>query len=157
MKNIVLTRIDDRLIHGQVMTAWVQYTKGNEILIVDDAVAKDDFLKMIMTASAPAGITLRIFGITEAAEYLKSNDDGKRVIILVKTPFAVNDMLEKGVKLDSLIIGGMGARKDRTQFYRNISASNEERDLFRNIIEKGVDVKVHVIPDDKPVDASKFL
>ena len=43
MSKIVLARVDDRLIHGQVMTAWLQYTEGNHIVIVDDATAKDDF------------------------------------------------------------------------------------------------------------------
>ena len=49
MSNIVLARIDDRLIHGQVMTAWVQYTGGNEIVIADDKVANDPFLSAVIT------------------------------------------------------------------------------------------------------------
>lgn len=42
MTKIVLARVDDRLIHGQVMTAWIQYTGGNHIVIVDDVTAQDD-------------------------------------------------------------------------------------------------------------------
>ncbi|HEY8805382.1 MAG TPA: PTS sugar transporter subunit IIB [Clostridium sp.] len=157
MKNIVFTRIDDRLIHGQVMTAWVQYTRGNEILIVDDAVAKDEFLKTIMTATTPSGISLHIFSVAEAAEYLKGSDDGKKIILLAKTPATIYGILENGIMLEKLNIGGIGARKDRTKLYRNISATDEERDIFRKIIEKGVNVKVQVIPDDKPVNIGKFL
>lgn len=51
MKNIVFTRIDDRLIHGQVMTAWIQYTQATEVVIVDNQVAKDSFSIMIMKMS----------------------------------------------------------------------------------------------------------
>ena len=51
MSNIVLARIDDRLIHGQVMTAWVQYTGGNEIVIADDKVANDPFLSAVITGA----------------------------------------------------------------------------------------------------------
>ena len=53
MKHIVWTRIDDRLIHGQVMTQWIQYTEANEVLIIDDGVAKDSFLQMVMKSSVP--------------------------------------------------------------------------------------------------------
>ncbi len=56
MKNIVWTRIDDRLIHGQVMTQWIQNASATEVVIVDDAVAKDSFLQMIMKSSMPAKI-----------------------------------------------------------------------------------------------------
>ena len=48
MKDIVWTRIDDRLIHGQVMTQWIQHCGANEVVIVDDGVAKDTFIQMVM-------------------------------------------------------------------------------------------------------------
>ena len=54
MKNIVWTRIDDRLIHGQVMTQWIQHADANEVVIIDDGVAKDAFIQMIMKSSVPA-------------------------------------------------------------------------------------------------------
>ena len=53
MGEIVLVRIDDRLIHGQVMTAWVKETGANQIIIVDDEVSKDLFMSEVMKASAP--------------------------------------------------------------------------------------------------------
>ena len=58
MGEIVLARIDDRLIHGQVMTAWLQFTGGNHIVIVDDATAGDEFTKSIMSMAVPNGIKL---------------------------------------------------------------------------------------------------
>ena len=60
MKHIVWTRIDDRLIHGQVMTQWIQYTEANEVLIIDDGVAKDSFLQMVMKSSVPGKISLKV-------------------------------------------------------------------------------------------------
>ncbi len=86
MKNIVWARIDDRLIHGQVMTSWVQYTKGNEIEIVDNEVAEDDFLKMVTTSTAPENVLVRVDNQNDAANYLKGVDDGQRLIVLAKTP-----------------------------------------------------------------------
>lgn len=70
MGEIVLARIDDRLIHGQVMTAWLQFTGGNHIVIVDDATARDEFTKSIMSMAVPNGIKLSILGVADGAKLL---------------------------------------------------------------------------------------
>lgn len=157
MKNIVWTRIDDRLIHGQVMTAWVQQTKGNEIEIVDDEVANDAFLKMVTTSTAPKSVEVRVDTLEKAAEYLKGNDNGKRVMILVKTPEVIYNLIEKGVKISHVNVGGMGNKSGRTQLYRNISASDSERETFKSIVATGTKVGVQVLPENTEADIEKFL
>lgn len=157
MRNIVFTRIDDRLIHGQVMTAWVHETKANEIVIIDDDVAKDDFLKMIMTSSAPTGIKVLILEQDKAITYLKENADENKVIVLAKVPDVILNIIDGGVHLDKLNVGGMGARKDRSQLYRNISASDDERECFKKIIRKGTEVFVQVIPEEKSINIEQYL
>ena len=81
MKHIVWTRIDDRLIHGQVMTQWIQYTEANEVLIIDDGVAKDSFLQMVMKSSVPGKISLKVLSVKDAIGYL--NEDGKHEKIIM--------------------------------------------------------------------------
>lgn len=157
MKNIVLTRIDDRLIHGQVMTAWVQQSRGNEIEIVDDEVANDEFLKMVTTSTAPESINVRVDTVQDAIKYLTIGDDGKRIIILAKTPQVIDQLIKGGVQIDHLNVGGMGNKKGRTQLYRNISASFEEREVFKDIVGEGTKVEVRVLPGDNGADISKYL
>ncbi|GCF92415.1 PTS mannose transporter subunit IID [Enterococcus florum] len=147
MGEIVLARIDDRLIHGQVMTAWLQFTGGNHIVIVDDATAGDEFTKSIMSMAVPNGIKLSILGIADGSEVLRSVPDNEKIIILAKEPQTYLALIENGVQLDEVIIGGMGARKNRQTFYKNISASEEEKEAFRQIIAHHVKMKIHVIPD----------
>lgn len=157
MKHVVLTRIDDRLIHGQVMTAWVKYTRCNEIVIIDDNVSKDDFLKMIMKEAAPSEVNICIYNVEEAIEYLNINDNSKRVVILAKNPFTVYELIERNIKIGEVIIGGISAKRNRTKLYRNISASMEEREVLNKIIHRGLAVKIRIIPDDKPIDIYKYL
>lgn len=147
MGEIVLARIDDRLIHGQVMTAWLQFTGGNHIVIVDDATAGDEFTKSIMSMAVPSGIKLSILGIDDGAALLANVPDGHKIIVLAKEPQTYLSLIEKGVKFGEIIIGGMGARKDRKTFHKNISASEEEKEAFRKIIGNDVKMKIHVIPD----------
>ncbi|MDQ0204601.1 PTS system mannose/fructose/N-acetylgalactosamine-transporter subunit IIB [Pectinatus haikarae] len=157
MLNIVLTRIDDRLIHGQVVTAWAKVTKGNRIVVVDDGVANDDFMSKIIKMAAPASFKIGIHTIEQAAEILKQDDTGERVIVLVKTPVTVQALMDKGVKIKELDLGGMGATKGRKQLYRNISISEAEKDCFRQLIDKGVHVVVQIVPDDSPKDIQNFF
>ena len=90
MKNIVWTRIDDRLIHGQVMTQWIQYTEANEVLIIDDGVAKDSFLQMVMKSSVPGKISLKVLSVKDAIGYLNEDGKNEKIIILVKTPVVLD-------------------------------------------------------------------
>ncbi|WP_332236942.1 PTS system mannose/fructose/N-acetylgalactosamine-transporter subunit IIB [Sporolactobacillus sp. KGMB 08714] len=159
MKNIVFVRIDDRLIHGQVMTAWVHNKNANEIVVIDDEVANDDFLIMIMKSVIPENIMLKILSCDTAASYLEKDDPNinNRIIVLVKNPKTIYRLIQKGVKLTHLNVGGMGATKERKKLFRNIAATDEERELFREIIKEGVNVEIQVIPDDKSVDINKYL
>lgn len=155
---IVLTRVDDRLVHGQVMTSWLNFTGANKIMIVDDGVAKDKFMKSVLATVLPANISLEIYSTDDAGERIKKGFDPKdRVLILVKYPETVWRMMENGVKLDRLNVGGMGVSGTRKKFYKNISVSEEEKEIFRKIIATGCVVTIQIIAEDKATDVSKLL
>lgn len=158
MKNIVFTRIDDRLIHGQVMTAWLGYHSANEIVIVDENLAQDDFTSMIMMSLVPEGITLKILGSEAAASYLKEEEGNEKIIILVKTPQVVQQLIDQGVKIDYLNVGGMGMKTGRSKLFKNITASEVEKTAFKQLIETHeLDVFVQVVPQDKKEELKKYL
>lgn len=158
MGNIVLTRIDDRLIHGQVMTSWLNYTSATKIMVVDDQTAADPFIKTVLKNAIPANVGLGVFTAEKAVTRLvKGFKPDDRVIILVKYPKTVLDMMEKGAKFEKLNIGGMGASKEREKFYKNISMSGEEREIIKKIIAAGCKVEIQIIAEDTPVDVAKLL
>ncbi|MDF7639465.1 PTS sugar transporter subunit IIB [Lactobacillus sp. ESL0791] len=161
MSEIVLSRIDDRLIHGQVMTAWVKVTHANCIIVIDDGVANDDFMSEVIKMSAPNGIKVFVFNVETAIKKLQGTleNDGKndKIVLLAKNPFTFEKMIDAGVQLKKIILGGMGARKDRDVLYRNISATEQEKEALRKIQSSGVEVKIHIIPDQKEIDISKLL
>ncbi|MEO1768648.1 PTS system mannose/fructose/N-acetylgalactosamine-transporter subunit IIB [Candidatus Enterococcus ferrettii] len=158
MKNIVFTRIDDRLIHGQVMTAWLGYHSANEIIIVDEDLAQDDFTSMIMMSLVPEGITLKILGSEAAASYLQEAEGNEKIIILVKTPQVIQQLIDRSVRIDHLNVGGMGMKTGRSKLFKNITASEEEKAAFKQLIEAhGLDVFVQVVPQDKKEELKKYL
>ena len=151
MSNIVLVRIDDRLIHGQVMTGWVNYTKATNIIIVDDQVAKDDFSLQMFEMVKPSGVEISALTVEEAGEKLK--DDSyltEKTIILCKTPQEPYQLAQKGVPFDVLNIGGMGGKPGRKRYFRNIAISDEEMELLKEVEKQGVKVEFRILPDDSP-------
>lgn len=156
MGRITLARVDDRLIHGQVMTSWLQYTGAKHILIIDDPTANDEFTKTIIGMAVPNGISLNVFTIAEATSYLLDNDF-EDLILLVKTPITFLQLIERGVAIKEIIVGGMGATADRKTFYKNISVSDNEKMVLKKMIENSVEVKIQVIPDQKSVSVKNLL
>ena len=156
MEQLLLARVDDRLIHGQVMTAWMKLLPAKEILIADDKVAKDPFMTQVLTMAAPAGVKGKVYSVEEAAKALK---DGLKVpsIMLAKTPLTYEKIVDLGAHIPEINIGGMGISGERKTLYKNIAADPQERDAIRKFLDQGIQVKIQVIPADKVVDVAGLL
>lgn len=158
MKNIVLARIDDRLIHGQVVTAWVKQTNATRIVIADDPLTNDSFMQRLLKAVAPPGIVVDILTVEAAADFLKEEPAaGENIIVLVKTPEVIEDLIQRGVALDKVILGGIGAKEGRKRFNKNVSASPAEVECIKRIIDKGVEMYYQLVPSEKAVDVKKLI
>ncbi|EOH77418.1 PTS system mannose/fructose/N-acetylgalactosamine-transporter subunit IIB [Enterococcus malodoratus] len=155
--SIVLARIDDRLIHGQVMTSWLNYTGANRIIIIDDETANDTFLKMIVTSVAPANIKTEVFGTNDGVDAIKQLTEADKVIILAKSPEVYVALTNQGISLEKINIGGMGAKEGRTKFYKNISASSAEKESLKKLVDAGAAVTIQIIAEDKAIDVAKLL
>lgn len=151
---IAHARIDDRLIHGQVVTAWLQAIgKCHEILICDDRACKDPFLQSVLKMTAPPNIGLRVLSVNEAALDFKAKvGDNRRVFLLTRGPEPILKLIEGGVPMTYLNLGGMGAGPGRTILHQNISVSEDEMQTLRQIQSKGVKIELKMVPTDRGVD-----
>lgn len=158
MKNIVLVRIDDRLIHGQVVTAWVKQCNATRIMIVDDPLTKDAFMTKILKAAAPPQMSVEVRTAAAAAELLQEEaQNGENILILVKTPQVLENLIQNGVEIKAIILGGMGAKAGRKKFTKNVSASEEEVASMKRMMERGVAIQYQLVPDERPVNVSKLI
>ncbi|HBF9976834.1 TPA: PTS sugar transporter subunit IIB [Clostridioides difficile] len=151
MSKIALTRIDDRLIHGQVITAWCKITSAKRIVIVDDLVVKDPFIVQVLQMAAPSTVKVEVHDVESGAEVLKSYNGDE------KYPKTVLGLVNSGVDLKELNVGGMGAGLGRKSFYKNISVSDEEKEIFRELISKDVKCFIQIVPDAKKIDVGTLL
>lgn len=158
MKNIMVARIDDRLIHGQVVTAWVKSYPINNILILDGLLAKNQMMQNIYKAAAPSGIKITILEPEAGAELLKGDAlPGENFMLLAKGPEVFEGLLDSGIPLEKLVVGGMGARPGRETLIRNISVSAEERACLKRIREKGVRTVYQLVPAEKEINLDGSL
>ncbi len=139
------------------MTSWLNFTGANRIIIVDDETANDTFLKMIVTSVAPANIKTEVFSVHEGAETIKQLAASDKVILLAKSPEAYVELMNQGIALEKVNIGGMGAKEGRTKFYKNISASSAEKASLKKLIDTGATVTIQIIAEDKAIDVAKLL
>lgn len=158
MSSVLVARIDDRLIHGQVVTAWVKAYPITDIVIVDDELAGNALMQRIYRAAAPTGVTVEVWSLAAACDALTGQPAGSaRYLVLAKTPQAFENLIEAGVPISKIVLGGMGSGPGRTTLIRNISASPDERASLKRLIDRGVSVVYQMVPSDREVDISAAL
>lgn len=158
MKNIVLARVDDRLIHGEVVSVWAPNLSVNRIVVADDEVAADKFNSRVLKALAPAGVKVNVYSVDKASEKMKEEEaKGERIMILAKTPVTFLRMADNGVSLKEVNLGGMGLRGERTPFIKNVSASPKEIEAIKAIKAKGIRVYYQLVPEQQVIEVDEYI
>ena len=156
-KNLIFTRIDDRLIHGQVCAAWLRaYSNVEHIMVIDDKVCQDAFMQQMFQMLVPTGITIEIVSIARATELMKAGLK-KPTMMIVKVPDTLKQLMDNGVEIPKVNIGGMGMSTGRKKFFQNISTTPAENDILRDMVKKGVTVEIQIIPAAKTVNVASIL
>ncbi len=154
---INVARIDDRLIHGQVITTWVKNYDIEQVLVINNKVANDKVQQSVLTMSAPPGLKVLVFGVQEFIEILKKTTIKKRTMLLFTNSIDVDALVDGGLPLEKLNVGGMRMQDGRHQLSRAVSVTPEEEQAFRNLIAKNVVVEVQMVPKDPIVDLKTLL
>lgn len=154
---ICFCRIDDRLIHGQVVTTWVNVKQIESIIVVNDAIANDKIQKNILTMAAPTGIQVRTFGVDDFIEIIKKTPIKKRTMLLFTNSIDVARVVEGGVEIKELNIGGMRYQEGRKQLTKALSVSPKEEEAFQKLMEKGIDITIQMVPNDEKKNLKEVL
>ena len=147
MAEVALVRLDSRLIHGQVCTAWLTGTGSNRIIVIDDITAKDKILSQILMMAAPKGIKTEIMTCDKAAEKWKSNKFGLgKILILFKSVEMAHSAYFKGFNYPEIQIGGVGGAKGKKTVVGAISISESECNLLQGLNDAGCNVYFQILP-----------
>ena len=149
---IVLFRVDDRLIHGQVVLGWGSVLAPDRIILADDGVAANEWERGLYASAAPPEIKISILTLTEAAAQIKAGVfEGEKVILLVKHPRSVLSLMDLGLPVSEVNVGGIHYREGREKVLENVFLDAEERGVMRELVKRGVTLDGRAVPSSKPV------
>ena len=142
---IVMSRVDERLVHGQVIASWTKILAVKYIMVIDDQLAQDSFMSTVLSMAAPSGVK-----VPTAVKKLQAEpaDSGLNTMLLFKTPKYALEILKQGIALKELNVGNMGAGPGRKALSRNVYASPEEIEIFQQLLAAGVDVYLQMVQQE---------
>ena len=150
---IVLCRVDDRLVHGQVVVGWGRPLDLNRIVLVDDEVHQSPWEQELYRMAAPPEIAMDFLSPLEAAPRLQGWDAGReRVLVLVGTIGTAAELFRRAPEgLRRLNLGGIHAGPGRRERLRYLCLSDDEVALLERMAELGLEVSAQDVPSSRPV------
>ncbi len=147
--NLVLIRIDDRLIHGQIVEGWLKHIDVNCIMIVNDKISHDPMQKVLFKMVVPSYIKVEVFSFEEAAEKVKNRYfDKYNFLILVTSPQDVLRLIKAGLEVDFVNVGGMHYSSGKKYILPSISIDEEDKNAFLKLEQLGINLEVRLLPLD---------
>lgn len=156
--NIQLVRIDDRLIHGQVVIGWAGHLKTQRIILCEDSVADNDWEKELYLSIVPEHIEAHIMTTKELADYLKNTHlDLQKTIILVNSPKVIEQLIQSGAPINKVNVGGIHFKDGRRKLLNYLYLNDDEINSFKRCIDKGVEFDCQDIPLCKRTPLRKLI
>jgi len=155
---LVLVRVDCRLIHGQVIEAWLPFTGADCLVVANDEVAGDFLQKSIMTMAVPPTIEIAILGVREAADALTNHEfAAKRIMLLFANCQDALECHRLGLHFDRLNLGNLVCTPGKTQITCSISLDQRDVECLKQIRDDGVQIDVRSIPQDTSQKFSQIV
>lgn len=146
--SIALTRVDFRLIHGQVITRWLKQCEINEIVTVDTELSKDDFMQDVFKMAAPKGVKIRILSVEDAVKAQQNGElEKNRVLVLLKSVQELDNAVKAGLKLEEVQIGGLGGGPGRKAVNNAITLDRKDADTLLALEKMGINIYLQTTPD----------
>ncbi|MBR4330665.1 MAG: PTS sugar transporter subunit IIB [Candidatus Riflebacteria bacterium] len=153
MTDIAFLRIDDRLIHGQVIVGWLPEIKPDNLVVVNDSVAEDAMRQDLMSLSVPPEVELEFYSTADITD----EDVNESSFILVSSPKDAWECLQKGIKPQRFNVGGMHSKDGKEEIFEALHVDDEDRKYFDLIIKSGVEPIFQPTPQNQPMPLGDIL
>jgi len=150
---VVFTRVDDRLIHGQIVQGWLPGMKIDELVVVLEEA--DQLAKNLMRLALPPEYGLKVLNARDAAEYVKNSSS--RIFLLFESLESLGAAVKEGIDLKSINIGGLHYREGRDKILQDVYLTPREKDFVKKLIDKGADIDGRSVPREPHVNLKDML
>lgn len=156
--DIVLTRIDNRLVHGQVGVVWTSSIGANLLLVANDETAKDELQQSLMAATAESsGVGIRFWTVAKTISTVHKASAKQHIFLIVRTPQDARRLVEGGVPIHQLNIGNMHFSEGKEHITKYTYMDQQDKDDLKAIAAQGVDVFIQETPEDKKQPISEVI
>lgn len=153
-------RIDDRLIHGQIVTAWIRDSKAKMIIVADDQASKDPTQKMLLKLVTPKDIELRVDTVENIASTILEVNENVDILLIVRSPKSAYELLSKVVLVDSINVGNISNSKSETgrkTLLPYIHVEKQDMEYLEMIHKLNIHLDVRAVPTDKSIDGFELI
>lgn len=155
---IILCRVDDRLIHGQVATSWIRTNNIEVVIIIDDKIATDELQMQILKMAAPTGV--KVYAVT-VDKFLEKYNLGifekYRVMIIFENVFALESIIKAGVDFDVVNIAGIRFKEGRKQISKSVFITEAEQNTILNITQGETKLIIQQLMTDPKINLMDLL
>jgi len=156
--NSIFFRVDDRLIHGQVIEGWVKFLNANKIVVIDDKVTKDAMQRLAMEIAVPSNIKVIMItvedSIGEIDSCLKKNE---KTLALFSNLEDVLRVVTLGLKIDSLNLGGLRFSKGKKLISETIFLDQGDAEILKKLLNLGIKVNIQPTPSESTKNIKQIL
>ncbi len=155
---VQLFRIDDRLIHGQVVLGWANYLKSKHVILCDNVVRNNEWERELYLSVVPDYLTCDVFDIEETSHFIQDHPlDIGHTILVVNSPEIIEELLQLGVNQNRINVGGIHFKQGRKKYLPYLYLSDEEILSFRRCMAKGVRFECQDMPNSKKLSLEEVL
>ena len=155
--NISVIRVDDRLIHGQVVFGWTQALGIEQILVADDATAANPTQRDLLLLAVPTGVVADVLSIGDAATVIAASTSRVPTMVLVKGPRELLALNRAGVALSEVNVGNVHTGPGRRRLTKEVHATDEEIAIWRELAAEGVRLEALWLPGQTRTDLGKLV
>lgn len=151
---VILYRVDDRLVHGQVVEGWVPHLQADVLAVVSDEIAGDEMRRTIMRFATPEGVDLKIMTAAEAVAWLpEAQASGHKTLVLLPGLAEALALAKGGISIPSLNIGGMHYSAGKNlSIGKAIFLNDEDCAALKELAAAGIKIEGRGVPSDTPLD-----
>ncbi|MBU5363300.1 PTS sugar transporter subunit IIB [Enterococcus raffinosus] len=155
---IKLVRVDHRLLHGQVAFSWTNGVGADCILVASDMVATSDVWKTTLRLGKPTGVKLVMKNMQDSIEAINSGiTDKYKMIIVVQTIKEAKQLIEGCSEVQSINLGNTKETGETKQISRQVFVTKEEEAILRELIDRGIEIEIRPLVDDKKIYVKDVL
>ena len=148
---ISLVRVDNRLIHGQVVEAWLPHLKVSRVVVADDEAASSPLIRAAMALAVQSAIEVQILPLAQV-DFAALSKDGVRTLVLLRDVASVPFAAAQGLTLEQLNLGNVHFGAGRRQVSPSVFLAEAELKTLQQLAEQGVRVEARAVPSEKPVE-----